>query len=161
MPILVYGSETWTLYQHQVRKLRTIQQRHLRLILKIKWDHFVSNEEVLKRAGVEDIELKLVGNRLRWLGHICRMADNRPVKALLHSELFHGSRPVGRPYLRFKDTCKSALKCGHVLDLWKTVVGNRQEWRRLIRAVCESHDIKRVKEDESRRQRRRQKKSRP
>ena len=32
MPILVYGSETWTLYQHQVRKLRTIQQRHLRLI---------------------------------------------------------------------------------------------------------------------------------
>ncbi len=161
MPILVYGSETWTLYQHQVRKLRTIQQRHLRIILKIKWDHFVSNEEVLKRAGVEDIELKLVGNHLRWLGHICRMDDNRPVKALLHSELFHGSRPVGRPYLRFKDTCKNALKCGHVLDLWKTVVDNRQEWRRLIRTVCESHDIKRVKEDESRRERRRQKKSRP
>ena len=113
-------------------KLHTILQRHLRLILKIKWDDFVSNEEVLKRAGVEDIELKLVGNRLRWLGHICRMEDNRPVKALLHSELFHGSRPVGRPYLRFKDTCKNALKFGHALDLWKTGVNNRQEWRRLI-----------------------------
>ena len=49
----MYGSE---LYQHDVRQLRTIQQRHLRLILNIKWDHFVSNEEVLKRAGVEDIE---------------------------------------------------------------------------------------------------------
>ena len=65
-----------------------------------------------------------------------------PVKALLHSELFHGSRPVGRPNLRLKDTCKNALKCGHVLDLWKTVVDNRQEWRRLIRTVCESHDVK-------------------
>ena len=75
-------------------KLHTIQQRHLHLILKIKWDHFVSNEKVLRRAGVEDIELKLVGNRLRWLGHICRMDDNRRVKALLHSELFHGSRPI-------------------------------------------------------------------
>ena len=117
--------------------------------MKIKWDHFVSNEEVLRRAGVEDIELKLVGNRLRLIGHIC------------HSELFHGSRPVGRPYLRFKDTCKNALKCGHVLNLWKTVADNRQEWRRLIRPVCVSHDIKRMKEDESLRERRRQKKSRP
>ena len=150
------------MYTYEARKLRTIQQRHLRLILKIKWDHFVSNnEEVLKLAGVEDIELKLVGNCLRWLGHICRMDDNRPVKALLHSELFHGSRPVGRPYLRFKDTCKNALKCGHVLDLWKTVADNRQEWRRLIRTVFESHDIKRMKEDESRRERRTQRKSRP
>ena len=102
---------------------------------------------------------------MRWLGHICRMDDNRPVKAFLHSELFHGSRPVGRPYLSFKDTCKNALKCGHVLALWKTVVDDIQEWRRLIRTVCENHDIvkedTRVKEDESRIEKRRQKKSRP
>ena len=58
-------------------------------------------------------------------------------------------------------TRKNALKCGHVLDLWKTVVDNRHEWRRLIRTVFESHDIKRTKEDESRRERRGQKKSRP
>ena len=101
MPILVHRSETLTVYHHQVRKLRTIQQRHLRLILKIKWDDFVSNEEVAKLAGVENIELKLVGNRLHWIGHICIMDDNRPVKALSHNELFHGSRPVGRPFLRF------------------------------------------------------------
>ena len=68
------------------------------------------------------------------------------------------SGPVDRPYLRFKDTCKNALKCGYVLDLWKTVVDNRQEWRRLIRTVCERNDIKRMKEDESRRERRRQQK---
>ena len=46
-PLLMYGSETWILYQHKVRQLRTIQQRHLRLILKIKWDHVISNEEVI------------------------------------------------------------------------------------------------------------------
>ena len=128
--------------------------------MKIKSDHFVSNEEVLKRSGFENIELKLIGNRLRWLGHICRMDDNRTAKALLHSELFHGSQPVGRPYLSFKDTCKNALKCGHILDVWKTVVDNRQECKRPIRTVCESHDIKRIKEDESHTQRSRQKKSR-
>lgn len=32
LPLLLYGCETWTLYQHQIRQLRTIQQRHLRRI---------------------------------------------------------------------------------------------------------------------------------
>ena len=91
MPLLMYGSETWTLHQHEVGQLRTIQRRHLRLILKIKWDHFISNEELLKRAGTEDIEVMLVRSRLRWLGHVCRMDDNRPQKQLLYGELASGS----------------------------------------------------------------------
>ena len=80
------------------------------IILKIKWDHFISNEEVLKRSGTEDIEVMLVRSRLRWLGHVCRMDDNRPQKQFLYGELASGSRPVGRPKLRFKDSCKSTLK---------------------------------------------------
>ena len=73
IPFLLYGSETWPLYQKHVKQLRTIQQRHLRSILSIKWDHFVSNEEVLERANVLDMEIKLLKIRLRWMGHICRM----------------------------------------------------------------------------------------
>lgn len=38
MPLFVYGSETWTLYHHQVRQLRTIQQRHLRSIMNINFN---------------------------------------------------------------------------------------------------------------------------
>ena len=72
-------------------------------------------------------EICLITLRLHWLGYICRMDDERTVKALLHGELFHESRPVGWPYLAFKDTCRNAFKCGHTLDLWKTVVDNRQE----------------------------------
>ena len=85
-----------------------------------KWDHFVSNEEVLKRAGVEDIELKLVGNRLRWLCHTCRMDDNRSVKVLLHSEKFMDLDLLVDPIQDLRTLAKNALKCGHVLDLWKT-----------------------------------------
>ena len=84
----------------------TLQQRHLRLILKIRWDDYISNEDVLRRANVDDIETKLVRSRLRWLGHLCRMDDDRVPKQLLFSELEHGSRPFGRPKLRFKDILK-------------------------------------------------------
>lgn len=66
--LLMYGSETCTLYHHQVRKLHTIQQRHLWAIIKVRWDNYI--EEVLIRKGVEDTELKLVRIHLRWLGHV-------------------------------------------------------------------------------------------
>ena len=50
IPIIMYGSETWTLYRHHIKKLRTLQQRQLRFILNIKWNDYVTNDEVLQRA---------------------------------------------------------------------------------------------------------------
>ena len=79
----------------------------------------------MKRAGTEDIIVMLVRSRLRWLGHVCRMDDNRPQKQLLYGNLVSGSRPVGRPKLRFKDSCKSILKSGQSLDIWQTAVKHR------------------------------------
>ena len=154
MPLLMYGSETWTLYQHEVMQLRTTQQRHLCLILNIKWDDYISNEEVLRRADVEDMGVSLVRTHLCWLGHVCRMNNDRPVKQLLYCELAHGSRPIGRPKLWFKDTCKSALKCGHILDQWLSTVNNRAEWKRLTRVVCDAYNSKRVQDYDKRRARR-------
>lgn len=152
MPLLVYRSKTWTLYQHEVKQLRTIQQRHPRQTLNIKRDDYISNEEVLRHADVEDIEVKLVRVRLRWLGHACRIKEDRPVKELLYCELAHGSRPVGRPMkLGVMDTSKTALKCGHVLDQCSSTVSNRAEWKRLTRVVCDASNSKRVREYEKRR----------
>ena len=62
IPLLLYSSETWPLYQKHVKQLRTIQKSQLRSRLSIKWDHFVSNEEVLERANVLDIDIKLLKN---------------------------------------------------------------------------------------------------
>ena len=150
MPLLMYGSEPWTLYRHDVRELRTIQQLHLQLILKIKWDHFISNEEVLKRAGTEDFKVMLVRNQLHWLGHVCRMDDNRPQKQLLYGELASGLCPVGRPKLRFKDSCKSILKSGQSLDTWQTTVKHRTKWCKSINSICECLNNKWILEYEKR-----------
>ena len=96
----------------------------------------MSNEGVLRRADAEDIEITLIKSRLRWLGHASRMDDDRPVKALMYSELDKGTRPVGRPKLRYKDTCKSVLKSGRFLDRWQDLVVDRPLRRRTIGNVC-------------------------
>ena len=98
--------------RQNISQLCTVQQCHLRKILCIKWGDYVSNEEVLRRANAEDIEITLIKSRLRWPGHVSRMNDNRPIKTLLYGELANGTRFVGRPKLRYKDTCKSVLKSG-------------------------------------------------
>ena len=82
------------------------------------WFDFVSNEEVLAKSDVVDIEVLLAQSRLRWLGHVSRMEDNRTCKQLLYGELADGSRPIGRPKLCFKDNCKSILKTGNILHNW-------------------------------------------
>ena len=64
------------------------------------------------------------------------MEDDRPVKSLLYGELTEGTRPVGRPKLGYKDTCKSALKCGNALGHWKAKVKNRTKRRHMIRQTC-------------------------
>ena len=62
--------------------------------MKIKWDDYVSNEQVLSRANIDDIEILLAKSRLRWLGHVGRMEDVRAAKMILFGELEHGLRSV-------------------------------------------------------------------
>ena len=150
---MLYGSETWTLYRHHIKLLRTVQQRHLRFILKIEWDDLITNDEVLAHSNSTDIETILIRNQLRWLGHVTRMPSGRPVKSILYSELAEGSRKVGRPFLRYKDTIKDLLKRGCVLDSWNEKVLYRTAWRHLTARICGEIDIARKAANEGRRMR--------
>ena len=131
----------------------------MRKILRIKWSDYVSNEEVLRRADAEDIEIMLIKSRLRWLGHVSRMDDDRPVKTLMYGELDKGTRPVGRPKLRFKDTCKSILKSGKILDRWQDLVADRPLWRRTIGNVCAIVNANRIATYQRRKEHRARKKA--
>ena len=127
---LLYGSEAWTLYSSQERKLNTFHMRCLRRLLGITWQDRIRNEDILERAGTRSMQCILKQKRLHWLGHICRMEDGRIPKDLLFGELATGARPTGRPSLRFKDVCKRDLKdCAiNPADL-QAATSIRSSWR--------------------------------
>ena len=108
---------------------------------------------------MEDIEILLVSSQLRWLRYVSRMEVDRPLESLSYGELTEGSRPVGRPKLRYEDTCKSALKCGNALGQWKATVENRTEWRHMIRQTCNKVNEKRVNAYERQRDKRKGKRT--
>ena len=103
---LLYGSETWTTYARQERRLNTFHLRSIRRILGISWQDKVSNVEVLSCASLPSMYTLLKQRRLRWLGHVHRMNDGRIPKDILYGELCSGKKSAGRPQLRYKDVCK-------------------------------------------------------
>ena len=131
LPALLYSSETYTLYRGHIRKLETVQQRHLRRIMKIRWSDHVSNIEVLKRANMDSIESVLATSQLRWTGHVLRMREDRIPRMLLYGELENGSRRVGGQKLRYKDVIKRHLKEMEIdVSSWESKAADRGNWRR-------------------------------
>ena len=84
--VLLYGCETWPLRSEDVRRLSVFDNRCLRSIARVWWQHHVSNADVCRRVlGTEGRQLHEVIHlsRLRWLGHVLRMPTHRlPYRAL-------------------------------------------------------------------------------
>jgi transcription termination factor 2 len=131
---LLYACETWTLYQRQLKLLEQFHQGKLRKIMRIRWEQRVSNVKVLERANTTSIEAMVARHRLRWIGHVQRMPDDRLPKRILYAELVNGNRPVGGPKKRFKDQLKRTLIASDIpLSHWVETANDRTRWRQ----VCE------------------------
>ena len=109
IPILLYDAETWVLYQKQVRLLEQFHQCCLHSVLGIKWPDHMSNEEVLKRASLPNIESILLQVQLFWAGHVTRMEDVHMPKAVFFSELQEGKHNRGAPRKCYTDQLKRQL----------------------------------------------------
>ena len=91
--------------------------QHLRIIMNIKWQDKVSNNEVLKHSNMSGVEAMIMSAQLRWSGHILRMEDCRLPKKILYGELKEGTRSRGSQKKSIKDNLKQNLKkCDIDLD---------------------------------------------
>ena len=88
------------LYHKQLRRLEQFHQRCLWSILGIKWQDYISNEEVLTKAHIPSLESIILQLQLGWAGHVARIDDTRIPKAMLFGELSAGKRNQGGPKKR-------------------------------------------------------------
>lgn len=130
VPALLYSAETYTLYRKHIRKLEAVQQRHLRRIMGVRWSDYISNVEVLRRAGLHSIEATLANSQLRWAGHVARMREDRIPKTVFYGELAEGRRRVGGQKLRYKDVAKRHMKSMNIdVNGWEELAADRTKWR--------------------------------
>uniref|UniRef100_K7F093 Reverse transcriptase domain-containing protein n=1 Tax=Pelodiscus sinensis TaxID=13735 RepID=K7F093_PELSI len=133
LSVLLYGSETWTSYSGQEKKLSSFHLRCVCRIMNIKWQDKVSNVDVLSRTGISSF-IEILNNRRRWwLGHVRRMSDKCFPKEILFGKLTSGARARGRPKLRFKDICKNTIIRFNINPIsWEFKSSDRNTWQQLL-----------------------------
>ena len=112
LAVLLYGSESWTVEQRDVRRLESFHLQCVCSILKVNHgrqiEEHISFLKVRKMWGdVEEVADKVRVRRLRWLGHVSRMQDRIP-RQLLYGAL-RSKRPPHGPCKLWKDSAKCDL----------------------------------------------------
>ena len=157
VPTLLYGCATWVLYRKQIRLLERFHQRWLRSIRGIKWQEYVTNEEVLKRASLPSLECTLLQQQLRWAGHVARMEDSRMSKAVFFGELREGKRKCGAPKKRYKDQLKKKLSLTEIpLHSWQQEANSRENWRKVVGSASRRFECSRRDAAEGKRKKRKE-----
>ena len=122
---LLYGAETWTLSKATVKNLEAFEMWTYRRIMKISWNEYKSNKEVLnminsKRMLVDMIKRK----KLAYFGHLVRR-DN--IQRLLLDGKIDGKRSRGKQRLTWADNITEWI--GMKYSECIRIAQDRRRWR--------------------------------
>ena len=140
LPVL-YGCEAWSLILREERKLRVFENMVLRRISGPRREEVTGewrrlyNEELNDLYSSPNIVRVIKSRRMRWVGHVARMGEEREVYRVLAGKP-EGKRPPGRPRHRWVDNIRMDLQevgCGY-MD-WMGWAQDIDRWRTLVSAV--------------------------
>ena len=132
LSVLLYGSETWNVTAAEIRRLESFHNRCLRCMFGIsRLTHF-TNFALRKLTGQQSIQTMIMNNRLRWSGHVTRMADERMPKRMMFGKL-QTARPPGGTKQRWKDCVQQDLKFMGLEEGWSEVARQRDKWHSATR----------------------------
>ena len=105
LPVVLYGSETWSLTLQEERKLKVFENMVLRRIFGPRRDEVTGEWRRLHKEELNDLYSSpnivwvIKSRRMRWAGHVAHMGEERGVYRVLVGKP-EGRRPLGRPRRR-------------------------------------------------------------
>ena len=136
VPVLMYGSEAWSITTDIKRRLESCEMWFLRRMMKIPWTDKVSNDDVLSRANVNRKLLREIRvKQLKFLGHILRKDG---FENLVLTGRIEGTRSRGRKRVMWLSNLKDWLKergAEHKATELLEMAYNRELWHDMIANV--------------------------
>ncbi|BHF84265.1 hypothetical protein SprV_0902741600 [Sparganum proliferum] len=151
--VLLYGCECWALRVEDERKLEVFDHHCLRIILRVKFIDFVSNETVRARCdNIARITQAIQERRLRWFGHVLRRPPQElSVTALDPAPLPHWRRRRGGQFKTWLDTVRQDMEVvlgpsvfglrrwrREWVELPRSAAADRHAWRGTVRDIIEA-----------------------
>ena len=114
LPVVLYWCETWSLTLREEMKLRVFENKVLRRIFRPRRDEVTGkwrrlhNEELNDLYCSPNIVRVIKSRRMRWVGHVVRMGEERGVYRVLVGKP-EGKRPLERSWRRWVDNIRMDL----------------------------------------------------
>jgi len=103
LPVLLYGSETWTVKASDARRITAAEIKYMRRTAGYTWTDYKTNARIAKELKITPILDKLLEYKRSWIQHVNRMSRNRLPRVMKHY-CPTGRRNHGRPLKRLLDT---------------------------------------------------------
>ena len=102
-PVLLYGSETWTIKGSDARRITAAEVKYMRRTAGYTWADYKTNAQIAKEFKKTPNLDKLLEYKRSWIQHVNRMPRNRLPRVMKHYSPT-GRRNHGRPLKRLLDT---------------------------------------------------------
>ena len=127
-PVVMYGSESWTIKKADHRRTDAFELWYWRKLLRVPWTARRTNLSILKEIKREcSLEGQILKLRLQYFGHLMRREDSLEKTLMLGK--CDGKRIRGRQRMRWMDMKLTQLR---------EAVEDRRAWRALVHGVTKS-----------------------
>jgi hypothetical protein len=103
LPMLLYGSETWTVKTRDARRITAAEMKYIRRTAGYTRTDYKTNAQIAKELKITQILEKLLEYKRNWIQHVNRMPRNR-LPRVMKPYSPTGRRNYGRPFKRLLDT---------------------------------------------------------
>ena len=128
-PAMAYRSECWALRKKEEQRLHTTEMKMLKWSQGKTRKDRIKNETIRGNAKVTPINSVLTQKRLSWYEHVMRRDETHITKSTL-STTMTGTRPGGRPKIRWLDRLKSYML---VYGINPEMATNRKRWAVMVK----------------------------
>jgi hypothetical protein len=77
LPVLLYGSETWTSKARHARRITAAEIKYMRRTAVYTWTDYKTNTQIAKELKVTPILDKLLEYKRNWIQHVNSLPRNR------------------------------------------------------------------------------------
>ena len=125
---MTYGCETGMMTNTEEQKLKVSQRAMERAMVGITIKDKVKCE-IRRLSQVKDIITEITRSKIRWVGHVVRMAGNRWTTRIVGWYPGNLKMPKGRPFTRWEELMKKKIGTN-----WVREARNRQCWKGALRS---------------------------